>query len=380
MKAQIKLGQLWGIEIGLHYSGVLTAVLIILSLANHSSGVNAALDDAAAGAAAWLRATVTSLLFFAAVLAHEMSHAAVAKMRGLTVKSITLFAFGGVTKLEKETAAAAAEFWMGNIGLITSFAVGLVFFGLARAFGGSGEAADTPIVAMLVWFGTVNIALAIINLLPGYPFDGGRVLRAVVWRATGNAVRAARIAARAGQFIALFFIVSGILNFAREDAGFGGLWLAFIGFFLFDAARASDAQAELGESLQGLRVGDVLERDFPVVGSRMNLQTLVDDYFMRSGGLSFFVAENGQIVGLITAHEVKEIKRPRWLYTTVDEAMLPLERLPTIDADATVADALEKMQREDVSLLPVMRGENLEGFVSRDHILKLFQTRAEFKA
>lgn len=225
-----------------------------------------------------------------------------------------------------------------------------------------------------------NIALAIINLLPGYPFDGGRVLRAVVWRATGNAVRAARIAARAGQFIALFFIVSGILNFAREDAGFGGLWLAFIGFFLFDAARASDAQAELGESLQGLRVGDVLERDFPVVGSRMNLQTLVDDYFMLSGGLSFFVAENGQIVGLITAHEVKEIKRPRWLYTTVDEAMLPLERLPTIDADATVADALEKMQREDVSLLPVMRGENLEGFVSRDHILKLFQTRAEFKA
>ncbi len=377
MRAQIKLGHLWGIEIALHYSGILTAVLIILSLANHFSGVNAALDDAAA----WLRATLTSLLFFAAVLVHEMSHAAVAKMRGLTVKSITLFAFGGVTKLEKETEDAAAEFWMGNIGLITSFAVGLVFFGMARAFGGSGEsAADTPIVTMLVWFGTVNIALAIINLLPGYPFDGGRVLRAVVWRTTGNAVRAARIAARAGQFIALFLIVSGILNFAGDDASFSGLWLAFIGFFLFDAARASDAQAELGESLHGLRVGDVLERNFPVVGSRMNLQTLVDDYFMRSGGRSFFVAENGQIVGLITAHEVKEIKRPRWLYTTVDEAMMPLARLPAIDADATVADALEKMQREDVSLLLVIRGENLEGFVSRNHILKLLQTRGEFKA
>ncbi len=383
MQAQIKLGRIFGIEIGLHYSWLIIALLITLSLVGQFQVHNQHWGQTVI----WAAAIVTALLFFAAIVVHELSHALVARARNLPVRSITLFALGGVAQIEKEAAAPKTEFWMGIAGPITSFLIGLGCLLLAWALGGwTLEAAaqtpvtQTPLVAILVWLGVINIALAIFNMVPGFPLDGGRVLRAIIWWITGNAVRAIKIAVVVGQSVAFFFILFGIYRFFFTGAGFGGLWLAFIGWFLLDAARASYAQLVMVESLRGMRAADVMTRDCPSVDGNSNLQTFVDEQLLRTGRRCFVVEEQGRIVGLITSHEVKEVERVKWPYTTVNAVMRPLDQLHTISAETPLSDVLEKMTREDVNQLPVVRDGQLDGVISRGHILRLIQTRAELKA
>lgn len=377
MEANIKLGRIFGVEIGLHYSWLIIALLVAFSLGSHFQMVN---PEWGTGVV-WATAIVTALLFFAAIVVHELSHAAVAKMRGLPVRSITLFALGGVAQIEREAADAKTEFWMGIAGPITSAVIGFICLGLASMLGWSPATegmmtAATPPLAMLVWLGYINIMLAVFNMIPGFPLDGGRVLRAVIWWTTGDGDRSTRIAARVGQFVAVFFIVWGIFSFFR-GSGFGGLWIAFIGWFLLNAAQASYAQVEITQSLKGKTVADVMRRDCPLVDGNTNLQTFTDEYLLKTGERCFVVAEQGRIAGLITSHEVKEIEPQKRAFTTVDEAMRPLENLRTVPPDAPVIEALEMMGGEDVNQLPVVRDGKLEGIISRAHILQLLQTRAE---
>jgi CBS domain-containing protein len=229
---------------------------------------------------------------------------------------------------------------------------------------------------MLVWLGYINIILAVFNMIPGFPLDGGRVLRAIVWWITGNASRSTRIAAGIGQVVALAFIAFGILRFFA-GGGFGGLWLAFIGWFLWDAARASAAQVEVVEGLRGIRVRDVMAHDCPTIDSHTSLQTFTEEHLLRTGQRCFVVVDDGHIAGLITPHEVKEVPRERWSTTTTAEVMRPLARLRTIKPDAPAAEALETMGRGDMNQLPVTSNGHLQGVVSRGHILRFLQTRAE---
>jgi len=373
MQAQIKLGRIFGIQIGLHYSWLIIAFLVTLSLVGQFHTTN---PQWGAGVI-WATAIITALLFFAAIIAHELSHAAVAKARGLPVRSITLFALGGVAQIEKDAADPKTEFWMGIAGPIASVIIGLLSLALAFALGWQPPTMpQTPLPAMLMWLGVINIGLAIFNMIPGFPLDGGRVLRAIVWWVTGDASRATRIAAGVGQFVAFVFIFWGILRFFN-GAGFGGLWLAFIGWFLLDAARASSAQLAITETLRGLRVGDLMTRDYLRVDGRDNLQTLVDEHLLPTGQRCFIVEEKGKVAGIITPHEVKSIPRPRWPYTTVDQVMQPLDRLHAVRSDTLVTDALETMGREDVNQLPVVNEGHLDGIISRGHILRTLQTRAE---
>src|SRR5881397_1671054 len=208
MKAQIKLFKIFGIQIGLHYSWLLIAVLVVLSLAGQFAATNREWGSNVI----WGLAILTALLFFAAIVVHELSHAAVAKARGLPVRSITLFALGGVAQIEKEAADAKTEFWMGIAGPITSAVIGLVLLGIAAALGWTPASRtlmstpDTPLLAMLVWLGYINVSLAVFNMIPGFPLDGGRVLRAILWWLTGDAARSTRTAARTGQGVAFGFI------------------------------------------------------------------------------------------------------------------------------------------------------------------------------
>ena len=227
-----------------------------------------------------------------------------------------------------------------------------------------------------MWLGVINIALAIFNMVPGFPLDGGRVLRAIVWWITGDANRSTRIASTVGQFVAFGFIMIGILRFF-SGAGFGGLWLAFIGWFLLDAARASGAQVEITQRLNGVSIGDVMAREFPMVDGNSNLQTFVHDYLLPTGHRCFVVLEQDRPVGIITPHEVKAIDRARWPYTTVAEVMRSLENLRTVGPERPVADALEVMGREDVNQIPVVQNGRLAGIISRGHIMRVLQTRAE---
>ncbi|HSK70604.1 MAG TPA: site-2 protease family protein [Pyrinomonadaceae bacterium] len=376
MQAHIKLGRIFGIQIGLHFSWILIALLITLSLAAQFSAVN---PDWGTGVI-WATAIVTGMLFFTAIILHELSHALVARLRGLPVKSITLFALGGVALIEKESADAATEFWVGIAGPIMSVVIGFLCLLSAALLGWSPEsqmlAPQTPVVAALVWLGYINIALAVFNMLPGFPLDGGRILRAVIWWITGDVNRSTRIAARVGQFVATFFIVWGVFQFFF-GAGFSGLWIAFIGWFLLNAAGASHAQVEITQALKGLRVGDVMRHDFETLDGRTDLQTFVNENLLKTGSRCYFVVEDNRLAGLITPHEVKEVPRNLWAFKRVEDVMLPLETLKTITPDTPVTEALETLTGSDVNQLPVVVNGQIAGVISRNHILEVLKTRSE---
>jgi len=373
MKAQIKLGRIFGVEIGLHYSWFIIALLITFSLVGHFEVNNPTWSDGLR----WTIAIVTAVLFFASIVIHELSHALVAKMRGLPVRSITLFALGGVAQIEKEAADAKTEFWMGIIGPITSFVLGVICLAITLALGWTPpQLPRTPLPAMLMWLGVINIGLAIFNMIPGFPLDGGRVLRGIVWWITGDAKRATTIAARVGQVIAFLMIIYGVMQFFR-GTGFNGLWMAFIGWFLLSASRESYAQMVISEGLRGLRVADVMSRDFPIVDAYANLQTFADEHLTRTGRRFWVVTRNEQPEGIITPNEINTVPRNRWPYTTVADVMRPLDATHTVNPDTPVTEALEVMALQDLNQLPVVNERGLAGLISRAHILQLIQTRAE---
>jgi len=373
MNAQVKLGRLAGISIGLHYSWFIIAFLIALSLAQHFRTVAPQWSSGSV----WLAAIVTSILFFLALLLHELAHSLLAKARGLRVRAITLFALGGVSQIESEAPDAKSEFWIAIAGPITSVVIGLLLLGGARLSGWlPGTEAATPVTSVMVWLGYINVMLAIFNMIPGYPLDGGRVLRAVIWWITGDAGRSTRASAGVGQVVAFLFILSGLFRFF-VGAGFGGLWLAFIGWFLLDASRASYVQVELLAGLRNRKVSDFMDRDCPTVPSHLSLQDFVDHFMLRTGRRCYLVVQNDRVTGLITPQEVTKVDRASWSQTSVQSAMRPVTQLQTVVPDTPVVQALEIMSREDINQLPVISDGRLAGVISRSHVLSFLKTRAE---
>jgi Zn-dependent protease/predicted transcriptional regulator len=374
MRPQIRLGKIFGIKIGLHYTWFIIAFLIILSLAGHFRAINPGWGTSVI----WISAILSGILFFMAIVAHELAHAMVATYRGLPVRSIVLFALGGIAQIEKDAADPKTEFWMGIAGPIMSVVLGSLCLALAWALGWSTlvMTPETPAMAVLVWLGYINIMLAAFNMIPGFPLDGGRVLRAVVWWTTGDRNRATRVAARIGQAVAFFFILVGFWRVFSEG-DFGGLWLALIGWFLLDAAGASYAQIEVVEGLRGIRVRDVMSNDCGTVNAQSNLEEFADEYLMRSGRRCFIVKDGERIVGLITPNEVKTIERARWPFTTVAQVMRPLHELRTVTPETPLVDALQVMTRQNVNQLPVVSNGRLDGILSRRHVLELLESRAD---
>jgi Zn-dependent protease/CBS domain-containing protein len=325
----------------------------------------------------WATSVLTALLFFAALLAHEMSHALVARSHGLATREITLFALGGVAQIEKEPEDPKTEFWVGIVGPISSTLIGLICLGLAYIVGWRiGATPETPALSMLVWLGYINITLAVFNMIPGFPLDGGRILRALIWWKNKDAVRSTQLAARVGQFVALIFICLGIFRFFAGE-GFGGLWIAFIGWFLMQAAGASYSSVALAAGLKDVHVSDVMDRNCVVVDGNLNVQRFVEDYLLRSGRRCFVVEQQGEIAGLVTPHEIKAVERQRWPYTTLYDIMRPLDQLHTVEPNTPLMEALETMGRDDVNQLPVVSNHHLEGIVTRANVLQFLQTRAE---
>jgi Zn-dependent protease/predicted transcriptional regulator len=373
MKAQIRLGRIAGISIGLHYSWFIIALLITLSLAQHFRAVAPQWSRAVV----WMAAVVTGLSFFAALLFHEMAHSLLAKARGLRVRAITLFALGGISQIETEASDAKSEFWIAIAGPIMSVVIGLLVLGTAWLMGWQPRSEPaTPVIGVLVWLGYINLTLAAFNMIPGYPLDGGRVLRAVIWGITRSADRSTRLAAKVGQAVALMFILWGLIQFF-SGGSFGGLWMAFIGWFLLDASRSSYVQIELMAGLRDRRVSDIMDRDCATVEGHLSLQDFVDEYVLRSGHRCFVVLQNDRVSGLITTHEIKKVARDSWPHTSVQSVMRPLAQLRTIAPDTPAVQALELMSREDINQLPVISDGHLAGVFSRAHVLRFLRTHAE---
>ena len=368
VRSHIKLGRVFGIRIGLHLSWLLIAALLVISVGNQFRSSH---KDWSPELVASL-SILTAVLFFTSLLMHELSHSLVAKAHGIPVKEITLFALGGVSQIEKESATARIEFWIAFAGPLASVAIGAVCLGLARL------PVAVPIAVMFAWLGYINLALAGFNMIPGYPLDGGRILRAVLWWRTGDLDYATRTAARTGQTVAVLFIMAG-LGDCLAGGGFNGLWITFIGWFLLQAASESRAQVGLKRSLETVCVGDVMSHDVPVVDGHLNLQHFVDDELLRTGRRCFVVMDEGALAGMVTPHEIKHTERRKWPFTTLHDVMLPAEDIRTVAPEESLESALELMGTQNLNQLPVIAKGKLQGILSRGDIVSYLQTRAEMQ-
>jgi CBS domain-containing protein len=280
--------------------------------------------------------------------------------------------------MEEAPPDPSTEFWMAIAGPIASGAIGIILLAFARALGWIPwtASAQTPGVAILIWLGYINLVLGVFNMIPGFPLDGGRVLRAIIWWITGNADRSTKIAAQIGQLIGAGFIAYGIISFFGKG-GFGGLWFALIGWFVLQAAGASLMQLQVSSVLRGLRVRDVMSQDCPLVDGSMGLQEFVDEHLLKTGRRCFLVAENNRVAGLITPHEVRSVERAQWPFVSVRAAMRPVGAIHSLSPDVPAMQALETMGREDVNQLPIVVDGQLQGIVTRGHMLQVIHSRSE---
>lgn len=368
METGLKLGYIWGIPISLHLSWFLIFALLTWSL---STGYFPTEYPQLAGMTHVILGVVTGILFFASVLAHELGHAYLALRNKIPVKSITLFIFGGVAQIGQEPQSPGVEFRIAIAGPLVSL-------GLAVLFGATFllDQAIPYLAAPSLYLMRINLILALFNMIPGFPLDGGRVLRAIVWRFTNSFQRATQIASLSGQAVAFGFIGLGIFTIFSGQF-FNGVWLVFIGWFLQNAAASTHAQANIQQHLRGIKVGQVMSRNCSRVGSLIPISTLVEERVLTGGERCFFVADNGKLEGMLTLKDISKVPQPSWRFTTTRQAMVPANRLVSVTPDTELMIALQTMDNADVAQIPVIVEGELVGVLSREQIVHYLRSRAE---
>lgn len=369
MPGSIRIFRIAGIDIYINFSWIIILVFLTFSLA---TGWFAALYPGWLSATYWLVSFIAAILLFGSVLLHELSHSFVARARGLPVKSIVLFIFGGVSNIEREPGSPGVEFQMAFVGPLTSLVIGVVCYLLLLLMRGS----NSPIAAILGYLAVTNILLGIFNLIPGFPLDGGRVLRSIIWRISGNLVTATRIATVVGQIIAYLFILIGIFFFFTGNF-LDGIWLGFIGWFLLSSAQSAGMQTMLRTSFQGVTVSQIMNSSPMTIPANISLQRLVHEYFIPQGLRSALVMQGDQLAGLVTLSDIRHVPQEQWPQTPVGYIMIPLERLHTVTPDQQLNDVLPLMTGRDVNQLPVVQDGRLVGILSRDTIMRYLEVRRD---
>ncbi|MCP9453672.1 MAG: site-2 protease family protein [Nitrospira sp.] len=366
----VKLTRIRGIDVGIHYSWFIIFVLITFSLTARFSAQHphwTVAEQYAVGVA-------TSLLFFVSILLHELAHSFVALAKGIPVRSITLFVFGGVAQIGREPDRPMTEFQIAIAGPIASGLLAVGFWVIATLAGDQFE----RLAALADWLSSINVMLAVFNLVPGFPLDGGRIFRALMWHVTGSLTRATRIAAGAGQGIGYVFIFFGIWTGFTAN-WFSGLWLAFIGWFLMNAAQESVVQVSVRSVLSGLVAEDVMSRDCPIVPERMSLAELVQDHVLRTGQRCFTVADGDRLRGLVTLHQIKMVPQDQWPWVSVGEAMTPVSQVQVVSPDRPILEVLQLLEGQDINQVPVVDGDRLVGMITRDHLLRVLAAKMELE-
>jgi Zn-dependent protease/predicted transcriptional regulator len=360
------IGRVFGIPIYLHASWLIIFALITFSLRTQFTAQHPNWTSAQH----WALGLLTSFLFFASVVFHELSHSVVAMGYKIPVRSITLFVFGGVSSIEQEPKRPLQEFNIAIAGPLSSIFLAGVFWMIHRSgFGGE------MVSASAYWLAGINLALGLFNLVPGFPLDGGRVLRGIVWGATHNFERATQIAAGTGKFIAFLMIFGGIWS-AVSGNGLGGLWMAFIGWFLLEAARESSAQMTIQHNLTGVQARDIMSKDIPTISRASSLDEYVHDV-MRTGRRAYIVIDGERPVGMITLPAARAVPREQWPHTSIQAVMLPLEKIHSAAPDEPALQVLQRMQAEDINQMPVVSQDQVIGIIGRDSILRALQTRMQ---
>jgi Zn-dependent protease len=389
MRNGFRIARIFDINIEVDWSWLLIFALVTWNLSASFSNLHA---DWGTGLA-WGLAITASLLFFGSVLLHELAHSLVAKARGLPVRRINLFLFGGVSNIEREPPSPSTEFWMAIVGPITSIVLGLALLLGSGMITSTGNVVTnpeefltqlSPLSTMLIWLGTVNIFLGFFNLVPGFPLDGGRVLRSILWGISDNLRKATRWATGIGQGIAWLMILSGFaMAFGVSIPIFGtgmvsGLWLVFIGWFLNSSAIASYRQVVIQDILEDVPVTRMMRSDPPTVSPTITVDELVNNGVMGTDDHAFPVVEKERLVGLVTLEDIRSIGRDSWDTTVVQEIMTPVDQLVSIKLEEDASEALIKLRSQDVRQLPVMQNGALAGLLRRRDIIKWLQLQSDF--
>ncbi|HXR96856.1 MAG TPA: site-2 protease family protein [Terriglobales bacterium] len=360
--ANRRLGRVAGIDIQFHSSWIIILALIGLTLGEYFRAFNPGWSDFTVAAAA----IVTTILFFVSVVLHELAHSLVARAHGLPVHAITLFVFGGVSELTREPDDAITEFKIAIAGPLLSLVLAGICLGLGRLGG-----PHAPVAAVLNWLGYINLVLAIFNLIPGFPLDGGRVLRAILWSANKNFLKSTRWATRVGKLCALAFILYGVLEFF-QGAALSGLWLAFIGWFLLSAAEQSWRATAAQTALAKFTVGDLGSPFFPRVAPDVTLEHFIEELaHAHNYRASLVMDDDDHLLGILTAADLNRIPRAAWATTRVADVMVPRAQMATVEPTEGLVSALQKMTVNNVGQLPILAGGAVQGVVKRDRILEL---------
>ncbi len=365
LKGAWKVATVMGIPIRVHFSWLIIFGLLTWLL---SSRYFPQVTPNLPFVSYWVSGILAALLLFASVAFHELAHSYVAKKYQLTIESITLFIFGGVAQLKGDPPHPRAEFWIAMAGPLSSFFLSGVF--LLTMMNTSGG-----IRALFAYLAQINLMLGIFNLIPGFPMDGGRVLRSVLWKKKKDYFYATQKASTIGRMIALFFIFFGL--FSIFTGGPGGLWLMLVGWFLFSAAQASYQQSTLQETLSGVKVKDIMVREMQTIDPSMTLERVVDDYFLKYGYGGFPVIEGGRFLGFLTLKEVKDVSREEWGKVKVGEVYIPHEKRWEISPDAEVTKALELMIKEDKGRIVVVEKDQIIGLITRNGIARYVQIKGK---
>jgi Zn-dependent protease/predicted transcriptional regulator len=351
-----RVARIAGIEVRVDSSWVVIALLITYSMYLRY----ASLYQDLSGSGAVTLGIVATVLFFGSVLVHELAHALVAQARGIRVQDITLFLFGGATRAKVESRGPADEFLIALVGPLTSGLLAALF-GIVAGLG--GDALSRPVAGTVGYLAWTNLLLAGFNLVPGFPLDGGRLLRAAIWRATGNLSRATRVASGAGQGVGWLLVAAGVAWLLAGDLA-GGIWFAFIGWFLVQAARSSSQDLQLRDLLRGVEAEDVMATNLLRIPPELSLQDAVDDYFMRYDHSGFPVDDQGRTIGLLTLRGVRKVPRAQWPTRRVRDHMVPLDDQVLAAPDAGMDDVLDKLQDGEANRVLVVQDGEVVGIIT----------------
>jgi len=364
----ISLGQVLGIPLGLDYSWFLIFALVTWTLA--TSYFPAEFGNWPQ-AEYWVVGALTSAMLFASVVFHELGHSVIARRYKVVVRRITLFIFGGVAEIANEPPSAKAEFWIAIAGPLVSFTLAGIFT-LATPLAAGAQ----PVLALAKYLAYINGTLGLFNLIPGFPLDGGRVFRAIVWVVTKSLRRATLIAANVGRFIAFGFILVGVWMIFAGNL-IDGLWIAFIGWFLESAAVSQLQQVTVSQLLSGHHVKEAMSSDFVAIPEGATLESLVEDHVLARGKRSFVVMHADRPVGLLTLHQIRAIPRDRWASTSVGTQMIALDDARVASPEMEITEALKEMDRDGVNQLPVMEDSRVVGTLSRESVITYLRNLQE---
>jgi Zn-dependent protease len=372
-----RLGRIFGVDIHVDWSLLIIFALITVNL---GAGLFPSWHPEWGLALHWTVALGAAILFFASVLAHELSHAVVGRAQGIPVRRITLFLFGGMAHMEAEPKSPKAEFLMAVVGPVVSILIGIVATVAGAALGGASpeELAESPeaalasvgpVASLLLWLGPINILLGVFNLVPGFPLDGGRVARSILWWATGDLMKATRWAAGAGRVFAWLLMGWGVVNLFG-GAFVGGIWLLLIGWFLNNAARMSYEQLLVRHALEDVPVSRLMFRQPRTVEPGVTLDAFVRDHLMAGDQAAYPVVSGGTLEGLVTIHDLRRVPQQDWPHVIVAEIMTSAGDLVTLPPDADAEQALQELGKHDFGQLPVVEDNRVLGLVRRRDLVK----------